>query len=124
MPNVIVIFALLALTAQAVERADTVRMGLFTLFKPQTCEARIATGDGLMLDTGNISGNQTVAPGEVVRIRLAGNRLSIELSDSFGRVRKSLLAAEARITPNNATAIELVLPGKMNRAVSGRLSFT
>ncbi len=134
MPNLLAIFALLALTAQAVtaqavttqavERAETVRIGLFTLFKPQTCEARIATGDGLMLDTGTIAGNQMIAPGEVIRIRLAGNHLSIALSDSFGRVRKSLLAAEARITPNNSTAIELVLPGRMNRAVSGRLSFT
>ena len=92
MPNIIAVFALLALTAQAIERPHTVRIGLFTLFKPQVCEARIATGDAATLDTGGISGGHTIAPGELIRIRLAGNRLSIALSDSFGRIHKSLNA--------------------------------
>lgn len=124
MPNVIAIFALLVLTAPTVARADTVRIGLFTLFKPQVCEARIATGDGAMLDTGGISGSQTIAPGAFVRIGITGNRLSIALIDSFGRMQKSLNATEARITPGGSTTIELILPGKMKRAVRGRLSVT
>jgi stage II sporulation protein D len=124
MPNIIVILALLALTAPAAERADPVRIGLFTLFKPQVCEARIVTGDRVMLDAGSISGNQTIAPGGLIRIRLAGNRLNIALSDSFGRVQKSLDATEARITPHGSATIELTLPGKMKRAVRGHLSVT
>ncbi|HKS41223.1 MAG TPA: SpoIID/LytB domain-containing protein [Blastocatellia bacterium] len=122
MPNIIAIFALLALTAPAIERADTVRIGLFTLFKPQVCEARIATGDAAMLDVGGISGNQTIAPGQLIRITLSGNHLNIALSDSFGRIHKSFNAQEARITPGGSTTIELILPGKMKRAVRGRLS--
>src|ERR1044072_6269503 len=122
MPNIIAIFALLALTAPAIERADTVRISLFTLFKPQVCEARIATGDAAMLDTGGISGNQTIAPGQLIRITLSGNHLNIALSDSFGRIHKSFNAMEARITPGASTTIELILPGKMKRAVRGRLS--
>jgi stage II sporulation protein D len=122
MPNVVAIFMLLALIVPAVERADSVRIGLFTLFKPQVCEARIATGDRVMLDTGNISGNQTIAAGESIRIELSGNHLSIALSDSFGRIRQSLNATEARITPNGSTTLELTLPGKMKRVVRGRLS--
>lgn len=124
MPKLIALFALLVLAPPSAERAETVRIGLFTLFKPQVCEARIATGDGAMLDTGGISGNQTITPGDFVRIGISGNRLSIALGDSFGRVRKSLNAAEARITPNGSTTMELVLPGKMKRAVRGRLSVT
>jgi stage II sporulation protein D len=122
MLNVIALAALLTLTAHTNAGAGTVRIGLFSLFKPEVLHARIASGEGAIVDTGTISGNHKVARGETIRIRLVGNHLNITLSDSFGRVSRSLNSSRARILPAGLTTIELIIPGKMNRAVRGEVS--
>jgi stage II sporulation protein D len=122
MSNILAIFALLALISQPTARADSVRIGLFSLFKPQVLQARIAAGDGATLDTGGISSAQAITPGQLIGISLVGNHLSVTVSDSFGRIRQSFNATEARITPAGSATLELTLPGKMKRVVRGDLS--
>ncbi|HKP84599.1 MAG TPA: SpoIID/LytB domain-containing protein [Blastocatellia bacterium] len=117
----VALLALSASTAQAA-RAEQVSIGLFSLFKPQVFEARIAAGDGAMLDTGGLAGNKAIAPGQLIAVRLVGHRLSITVSDSSGRVRQSLGSTEARIIPAGSTTLELILPGKMRRVTRGSLS--
>jgi stage II sporulation protein D len=124
MLNVIAILGLLILPAHPIDGAGSVRIGLFSLFKPEVLNARIASGEGAALDTGTISGNRAIAPGEMIRIRLVSNHLNITVSDSFGRVSRSLNTTRARIVPAGSTTIELIIPGKMNRRVRGEVIVT
>jgi stage II sporulation protein D len=119
MPNIFATSALLLLTALPTARADTIRISLFSLLKPQMLNARIASGDGARLDTIGLNGSRRLAPGEIVRLRLAGSLLNVTVTDSLGRVKLSLTAAEARIIPDGLTAIELSVPGKITRVVRG-----
>jgi stage II sporulation protein D len=50
--------------------------------------------------------------------------LNITISDSFGRVSRSLNTTRARILPAGATTLELIIPGKMNRPVRGEVSIS
>jgi stage II sporulation protein D len=121
MLNLIAIIGLLILPAHPGDGAGSVRIGLFSLFKPEVMHARIASGEGATLDTGTISGNRAIVPGEMIRIRLVSSHLNITVSDAFGRVSRSLNTTRARIVPAGSTAVELILPGKMNRAVRGEV---
>jgi stage II sporulation protein D len=120
MTNLLATLAFLILPAHSGDGA--VRIGLFSLFKPETLHARIASGEGAMLDTGATSGNRAIARGEVIRIHLVGTRLSITINDSFGRLSRSFNATRARILPAGLTKLELIIPGKMNREVRGEVS--
>ena len=122
MANALALLALLILPAHPGEgRGATVRIGLFSLFKPEVLQARIASGEGATLDTGTVSGNRRIARGDMIRIRLVSNQLNVTVSDSFGRVSRSLNTTEARIIPAGSTTIELIIPGKMNRPVRGEV---
>lgn len=115
------LFALSASTAQAAG-SEQVSIGLFSLFKPQVFQVRIATGEGATFDTASPSFNQAIAPGQLIAIRLVGHRLNITISDSFGRIRQSINSTEARLIPTGSTTLDLILPGKMKRAARGQLS--
>ncbi|MFP5265668.1 MAG: SpoIID/LytB domain-containing protein [Blastocatellia bacterium] len=121
MPKLAAILGLMILSAHPGHNAASVRVGLFSLFKPEVLRARLASGEGATLDTGTVSGNRTIAPGETIRIRLVGNDLNVTVSDSFGRVVRSLNAPRARILPAASATIELNIPGKMNRVVRGEV---
>jgi len=121
MLNALALFALLTVTAPVVERADTVRLGLFRLFKPIVLQARIATGESASLDVGRRTGNLSLTSGETLTVKLVSNHLRVTISDALGRIIESLDASEARVYPSGATRLELILPGKMNRLVCGEL---
>jgi stage II sporulation protein D len=121
MPNLVATLGLMILSAHPGYGAASVRVGLFSLFKPEVLRARLASGEGATLDTGTVSGNRAIAPGETIRIRLVGNDLNVTVSDSFGRVVRSLNAPRARILPAASATIELNIPGKMNRVVRGEV---
>jgi SpoIID/LytB domain protein len=116
------IFTSLLLAAWPDSSRATVRISLFGLLRPQSLEARIASGDGAAVGTNNSLGLLRLLPGEVVRIRTAGESLTATVSDSFGRVKQSINATEARIIPYGSSIIELILPGKIRRAVRGEVS--
>jgi stage II sporulation protein D len=121
MSNAVAILALLSAAALPKGQEGPVRMGLFSLFKPEVIHLRVGPGEGATLGEAGGPLAARLLPGDSVRARLAGNQVSVVVTDSYGRVRKSLTAPEARITPAGATAFELSLPGKIERAVRGEL---
>jgi stage II sporulation protein D len=120
MTNVVAILAL-AFTTPLSSGPNTVRISLFTLFKPETLHARVASGDGAILELTGLTGSRFIARGELIRIRLSGNRLNIVVGGLFGGVRQSV-ATEARIVPNGPGTLELILPGRIKRTVRGAVS--
>ena len=122
MKKAFALFALLLASALPVARAEPVRIGLFGLFKTEIIEVRIASGEGAVLSTGTLRGERRLRRGDSVRIRLAGSRLGVTVSDAHGGIKRSLDAREASIHPDEAAALELTLPGRMRRDVRGRLS--
>ncbi|HYP27167.1 MAG TPA: SpoIID/LytB domain-containing protein [Blastocatellia bacterium] len=122
MKNAFAIFALLLTAAVPVARAEHVRIGLFGLFRTEIIEVRIASGEGATLSTGTLKGERRLRRGDSVRVRLAGPRVGVVISDAHGGIKQSLDAREATVLPDEATALELVLPGRVSREVRGRLS--
>jgi stage II sporulation protein D len=117
----LVAFALMTLAAP-LARADTVRINLFSLFKPQIVEARIVSGESVTLDTNRIAGSRPLAAGYRVRLQLVGEQLNVTVRDAFGNLRQTFTAGEARIHAGEAATLELILPGKLRRTVRGDLT--
>ena len=95
--------------------AESVRIGLFTLFKPEAVEVRVASGEGASLSAEGIAGALSMGRGELTLIRLSGGKLQIEFAG------RTFLVNEARITPAASNALELDIPGKIKREVRGEL---
>jgi stage II sporulation protein D len=118
------LFALLALpflAALPFNRPDTVSISLFTLFKPETLQLRLASGDGAILDAEGLAGSRALGRGEQIRIRLSGNRLSLVAAGSGGTIKQSFLTERILIAPDDFAMIELSVPGKIKRTVRGTL---
>ena len=120
--NVLATLALLALSASPHSGPDTVRISLFTLFKPETLQVRLASGEAASIDVAGLASNRLVGRGERVRIRLSGHRLNILVSGSLAGAEQPAWAAEARIVPVGSATLELVLPGRIKREVRGAVS--
>lgn len=112
----------LTIIAAPSARADAVRIGLFSLFEPQVVEVRIRSGEGAALDTNRIAGSRRLAAGQRVRLQLAGDQLQTTISDTFGHVRQTFTATEARLHADESAIFELTLPGKLRRMVRGDLT--
>ena len=121
MPNLFAILALLTLTAAPVDNPGPVRIGLFSLLKPEILEARVAAGAGARLNANGLQA-ASIKPNEFIRIRQSGARLNVAILDSFGRVKQAVTAREAEVVPAEASTLELNLPGKVRRVVRGRVS--
>jgi stage II sporulation protein D len=120
--NVLATLALLAFSASAHSGQDKVRINLFSLFKPETIQIRIASGESASLEATGLAGNRSVGRGELIRIRLSGDRLSVLVSGSLERIQSPAPATEARIAPAGSATLELVLPGRIKREVRGVVS--
>lgn len=105
-------------------RAETVRMGLFSLFKPQVVEARVVSGDGVAIDLNRLTGSRQLSAGSRVRLQLVGEQLQVTISDARGGIRQTFSAAEARLHASSEATLELTLPGKLRRTVRGDLIVT
>jgi stage II sporulation protein D len=119
------LFALLALpffAALPFNGTDTVSISLFTLFKPEALQVRLASGDGAMIDADGLAGSRSIARGELIRIRLSGNRLSLVVAGLGGAIKQSVLTERIQITPGDFATIELSVPGKISRTVRGALT--
>jgi stage II sporulation protein D len=121
MPNLFATLALLTLAAAPVDNPGTIRIGLFSLLKPEILQVRVVTGEGATLNANGLKA-ASIKPEESVRIRQSGARLNLALLDSYGRVKQSITASTAEIIPVEAATLELNLPGKMKRVVRGRVS--
>jgi stage II sporulation protein D len=93
---------------------------LFSLFKPEVLNARVASGAEARLEVDGRM-DARLAPGEAVRVRLAGDHLELAVSNTSGRIERSLVAAAIRIVPSDSGALELVLPRKIKRVVLGEV---
>src|SRR5437773_2633787 len=119
--NVLATLALLALSASPHSGQDTVRISLFSLFKPETIDIRIASGESASLDATGLAGSSSFGRGELIRIRLSGDYLSI-VRGPLARIQSPTTATEARIAPAGAATLELILPGRIKREVRGVVS--
>ncbi len=120
--NLLAILALPFLAALPGYGQDTVSISLFSLFKPETLQVRIASGEGAVLDVAGLDGNRALTRGEVIWIRLSGNHLNLATGTGRGAMKQSMVTDLARIVPQGPTTLELTLPGKIRRAVRGTLS--
>ena len=114
--------ALLFLTALPVHGRDTVRISLLGLFKPESLQVRISSGQSALLETAGLSGNRSLTPGEIIGIRLSANRLNVVVWNSVGTLKHSVDTNAARIVPDGAATLEVILPGKSSRVVRGTVS--
>ncbi len=121
MPNLFAALALLTLTAAPVDNPGPVRIGLFSLLKPEILQVRVAAGASATINANGLK-DASIKPNESVRIRQSGARLNVEILDSFGRIKQAITASEAEIVPAEAATLELNLPGKIRRVVRGRVS--
>jgi stage II sporulation protein D len=112
----LVALASLLVLVPARSEAATVRIGLFTLFKPEAIEVRLAEGKGAILHASGIDGGFSIGRGESIAIRRSGSQLLIALD-----ARRSFVSTQAHITPLGESALELSLPGKIKRSVRGEL---
>jgi stage II sporulation protein D len=120
--NSLAILALPFVAALPLRAPDAVRISLFSLFKPEMVQVRIASGDGALLDASGLGGNRILNRGEVIWIRSSGKQLNLEVGSSHGAIRQSVITDLARIVPEGRATLELVLPGKIKRTVYGALS--
>lgn len=114
--NVLAALVLLFFLMPPGSKPDNVRIGLFTLFKPEVVEVRIASGEGANLTADGVAGLALIRRGESISIRLSGSQLHIALG-----TRQSLDATETRITPIGSARLELSLPGRIKRIVRGEV---
>jgi stage II sporulation protein D len=121
MPNFFATLALLTLTAAPVDNPGSIRIGLFSLLKPEILQARMASGGGATLKANGLK-DASIKPDELIRVRQSGALLNVAVLDSFGRVRHATTVSEAEIVPAEAATLELNLPGKVRRVVRGRVS--
>src|SRR5215831_10782434 len=111
---------LILFAALPVNNSDKVRIGLFTLFHPHTVQVRIATGEKAVLDAASFNSTR-IDPNQLISISVVGNHLKIDVQGSHS-INQSEITDSARITTDDSVALELILPGKLKRAVRGTVS--
>ncbi len=121
MPNALAILTLLVSPSLATLEAATVRIGLFSLFRPDAITVRIPAGEGALFEASRASGDRYVAPGDLLQLRLTGGRVRVAHIDSHGRIRRSLTTDRLEIIPKDGGKLELSITGKIKRDVRGRL---
>src|SRR5215470_17622103 len=91
--------AVMTLAPISEARADSIRIGLFSLFKPDSLQARIASHGEARLDVGGLGGGRVIVPNETVQFRASGNEVHLVILDCYGRVRGSASGPEMRVAP-------------------------
>jgi stage II sporulation protein D len=97
-----------------------IRIGLFGLFEAQRIEVRPAAGEAFSVSAGSLNG-VPVRSGERLQIRRSASQLQLAILDSYGRLKLTGSAAEARLLALPAAALEVHLPGQLTRVVRGEL---
>ena len=118
MPFLLAKLALFSLLVPTGEQVEWVRVGLFSLFKPQVLHVQVADQTAT-IDTGSLTLSLDV--GEGLRVTLSGSQLHVLLIDRYGRIKQSLNASHLKLTGVGATAFELSIPQKIRRTVRGDL---
>ena len=122
MPFALATIALLSFAAAGVAPANgPLRIGLFSLFKPDLLTVQSSPGHTAILNAGRLS-DVVVEPGQTIRIRKAGGRITVVLIDAYGRIRATATASEAKVESVGSGGLELILPARMKRTVRGSLN--
>lgn len=121
--NLLAILAMPFLAALPVNGPDTISISLFSLFKPETLQVRIASGDNARLGAEGLETYRSIARGELIRIRLSGKSLNLVVVGSGGIIKQSVLTELVRVAPDNSGTLEISVPGKIKRTVRGVLQF-
>jgi hypothetical protein len=103
----------------------TVRIGVFSLFRPTELRLGPADGTALVLEMGGQS--HIVAGGaQGVVVRVAGGLLEIEFPGEGGRLRGDRLAVHAQFVSDRqrSSRFWLEVPGKLRREYAGTLEIT
>ncbi|HWN99293.1 MAG TPA: SpoIID/LytB domain-containing protein [Blastocatellia bacterium] len=116
--HLIAIALLLCLNPSRVEQEAPVRISLFSLFKPEAVNVRVASGAGAGIEVDGRE-NIRLEQGETLRVRLAGDHLIVALNDPANRLARSVMARFARVVPSQSATLELILPGKIKRVIRG-----
>lgn len=106
----------LVILAPSDSKSSNVRMGLFTLFKPEAIEVRVTSTEGANLVLTGVAGALSITRGESISIRLSGGQLYVTLAGG-----RKLVASEVRVTTAGSNLLELNLPGRIKRTVRGEL---
>jgi len=109
----------LLIASPAAHASQTVRISLFSLFKPDAIEVRVATGEAA-IDASGLESDRRVAHSESIRIRVSGGRLNVARGNDHSS-NQPVVVNSVRITPVGASTLELILPGRMKRIVRGSL---
>ena len=121
MPVALATIVLLSFAAAGVDSASRpLRIGLFSLFKPDQLNVQTSPGHTAILNAGRLS-DVVVEPGQTIRIRESGARLNVVLIDAYGRIKATATAGEASVEPVGSGGLELNLPARMKRTVRGGL---
>jgi stage II sporulation protein D len=100
----------------------TIRIGLFSLFKPQQLEIRVASGQTAILGFGS-NQEKRISSNDTIRIRRYGRSLSFGI-DSAQQPAGKTIAGELRVWSAGPTTLLLSIPGRIERTVQGRVSVT
>jgi stage II sporulation protein D len=120
--NFLAILALPFLAVLPDLRPDSIAINVFSLFKPESLHMRVLSGDGSILDAAGLANKRSLAKGELIRIRLSGGRLNLVVGGSQGTMRQSVVTGAVRVVPGDSATVELILPGKIKRAVRGTVT--
>jgi stage II sporulation protein D len=120
--NLLATLALTFIVSPPAHAADRVRISLFTLFRPEAIEVRVASPEGAVFSANGHASDRSISRGDLIRIRLSGSRLEIVFAGSSAADRQSIVTTEARIVPKGSATIELSLPGRIKRSVRGDVS--
>jgi stage II sporulation protein D len=116
MPTLVATFALICSLSTT---EQTVRISVFSLFKPQAAEVRIARGEA-RVESADFSG--PVSSGSSVRVRSADAHINVTLIDALGRPLRAFTAREVRII--SSSLITLTIPGKISREFRGQVEMS
>ena len=120
--NFLAALALAYIVASPNHVPDRVRISLFTLFRTEAVEVRLASSEGAVFTANGLATGRAISRNDLISIRRSGNRLEILFTGTSSATRQSIAATEVRIVPTGAAAFELNLPRRIKRTVRGEVS--
>jgi stage II sporulation protein D len=120
--NLIAALALMFVVSVTGREPDSIRISLFSLFRPELVEVRAASVDGATLTISGVSSPRCISRNESIRIRLSGSRLEVFSTGLSSSAEQSISTSEVRIAPAGSGTLELTLPHRISRIVRGEVA--
>ena len=107
----------------AIDDTKPVRLGLFSLFRPQQLTIRLVSKTPALLSAGNLR-DMHITSEDTIHLRKIGGQIFITLSDLYARVKQTVNATDVHIFADETPTCILILPGKISRRFRGDLQIT